>query len=215
MDASVFRLLGEAEQLMRESRRQQLDTLPRHLGQLQVVLAQGRRAFAGLELADLDGVGLDLSDCDLRGSCLRAGRLGQVILRGAQLGGSSLQQALLWGADLSKTQAQASLWHEADLSGARLKGADFSEALLHRCCLRGMLAAGSHWRRARLVEADFRSGLDQLTDLGGADFREADLSFALFQAAQMAEADLRGSCLYGANLAGADLTGANLEGCDL
>ena len=71
---------------------------------------------------------------------------------------------------------------------------------MHRCCLRGVVAAGSSWRQARLVEADFRSGLDQLTDLGHADFAEADLSFAL---------------LEGANLRSCNLRQADLSGCDL
>lgn len=62
-----------------------------------------------------------------------------------------------------------------DLSGSRLQGADFSDAFLHRTCLRGIVAAGSHWVEARLVEADFRSGLDQLTDLRHADLRGCDL----------------------------------------
>jgi uncharacterized protein YjbI with pentapeptide repeats len=129
--------------------------------------------------------------------------------------GCCFQQALLWGADLSDLGAQASQWHEADLSGSRLQQADFSEALMHRCCLRGVIAANSRWCNARLVEADFRSGLDQLTDLGGADFQGADLSFALLQGVQLRGSDLRGACLYGANFSGADLQQADLRGCDL
>lgn len=42
------------------------------------------------------------------------------------------------------------------------------------------MAAASLWQRARLVEADCRAALVQLTDLGRADFRGADLSFAQF-----------------------------------
>jgi len=67
------------------------------------------------------------------------------------------------------------------------------------------VAAGSSRRQVRLVEADFRSGLDQLTDLGHADFAEAGLSFALLEGA-----NLRGSCLYGADLEGACLAGTLL-----
>ena len=63
-----------------------------------------------------------------------------------------------------------------------------------------MVAAGSRWCEARLVEADFRSGLDQLTDLGG-----ADLSFAL----------LNGANLHGANLEGCDLRDTQLNGARL
>ncbi|MFL0791865.1 MAG: pentapeptide repeat-containing protein [Prochlorococcus sp.] len=122
---------------------------------------------------------------------------------------------MIWGADLSKLQASHSFWQDADLSSSRLQGADFSNAFMHRCSFRGVVAADSIWLNARLVEADFRSGLDQLTDLGGANFTDADLSFALFQGAQLHHACLKGSCLYGANFNRADLHGADLRGCDL
>lgn len=39
--------------------------------------------------------------------------------------------------------------------------------------------------RRILVEADFRSALDQLTDLGRDDFRGADLSFDQFNGANL------------------------------
>jgi uncharacterized protein YjbI with pentapeptide repeats len=188
---------------------------PTSLETLRAALAAGERSFPGLKLADLDGVDLDLSGCFLEGGCFKEARFGRASLRAAQVQRCCFQQALLWGADLSALQARGSQWHEADLSGSRLQQADFSVALLHRCCLRGVLAAGSRWREARLVEADFRSGLDQLTDLGRADFQGADLSFALMQQVQLHGADLRGACLYGANLSGADLRQADLRGCDL
>ena len=55
----------------------------------------------------------------------------------------------------------------------------------------------------------------QRTDLGGADFQGADLSFALLQGALLQGSDLRGACLYGANMEGTDLRDADLSGCDL
>ncbi|MCP9888252.1 pentapeptide repeat-containing protein [Cyanobium sp. ATX 6A2] len=189
--------------------------LPTTLVALRQALASGERRFPGLRLGDLDGVDLDLSGCDLQGGCFKEARFGRACLQGANVEGCCFQQSLIWGADLSRLKASHSQWHDADLSGSRLQQADFSGAPLHRCCLRGVVAAGSVWRDARLVEADFRSGLDQLTDLGGADFRHADLSFALLQGAQLHGADLRDCCLYGANFAGADLREADLSGCDL
>lgn len=188
---------------------------PRNLDQLRSALAQGQRRFAELRLRDLDGVDLDLSGCDLRGSCFKEARFGRARFRAARLEGCCFQQALLWGADLSEAAAPRSFWHEADLSGSRLQQGDFCGAVMHRCCLRGVVAAGSRWQQARLVEADFRSGLDQLTDLGRADFRGADLSFALLQGAQLHGADLRDTCLYGTDLRHADLREADLRGCDL
>ena len=139
---------------------------------LRAALEAGERNFQGLRLGGIDGLDLDLSDCNLEGSCFKEARFGHARLRGAQVQRCCFQQALLWGADLSSMQAQGSFWHEADLSGCRLQESNFDRAVMHRCCLRGVVAAGSSWRQARLVEADFRSGLDQLTDLGHADFAE-------------------------------------------
>ena len=189
--------------------------LPRSLDDLRAALAAGQRDFSGLSLADLDGVDLDLAGCNLREGCFLEARFGHARFTGSDLVGCAFQRALLWGADLSMVRARGSLWQEADLSGSRLQGADFSEALLHRACLRGVVAAASLWQRARLVEADFRSGLDQLTDLGRADFRGADLSFAQFNGANLRQACLQEASLYGTDFSGADLRQADLRGCDL
>ena len=73
-----------------------------------------------------------------------------------------------------------------------------------------MIAASSAWHTARLVEADFRSDLDQLTDLSKEDFNNADLSYALLQ-----RTNLLRCCLYGTSFCEADLREADLHGCDL
>ncbi|MCH2565983.1 MAG: pentapeptide repeat-containing protein [Prochlorococcus sp. ALOHA_A2.0_51] len=96
-----------------------------------------------------------------------------------------------------------------------MQKANFSEAVMHRCCLRGVIAASSRWHHTRLVEADFRSGLDQLTDLGKADFNNADLSYALLQRTNLHGANLLRCCLYGTSFCEADLREADLRGCDL
>jgi uncharacterized protein YjbI with pentapeptide repeats len=189
--------------------------LPRSLHDLRVALAAGQREFSGLCLSDFDGVDLDLAGCNLRDGCFLEARFGHARFTGSDLDGCGFQRALLWGADLSTVQARGSFWQEADLSGSRLQGADFSEALLHRACLRGVVAAASLWQGARLVEADFRSGLDQLTDLGRADFQGADLSFAQFHGANLRQACLQEAILYGTDFSGADLREADLRGCDL
>ena len=190
--------------------------LPTSLDSLREALAAGRRQFPGLRLGDLDGVALDLADCDLHGGCFKEARFGRARLARANVEGACLPAGPALGRrPLGSLAAAGSFWHDADLSGARLQGADFGEALMHRCCLRGVLGAGSRWRGTRLVEADFRSGLDQRTDLGGADFQGADLSFALMQGAQLQGSDLRGACLYGTNMVAADLRAADLRGCDL
>ena len=123
-------------------------------------LDNGERIFRMLHLEALDGVNLNLRECDLRGSRFKEARLGQANLSNAVVHGCCFQQALLWGADLSGIQATKTAWQEADLSGSRMQGANFSDALMHRCCFRGVIAAKSKWNETKLVEADFRSGLD-------------------------------------------------------
>ncbi len=185
------------------------------LDELKLAYARGRRVFHSLRLDECDGFRLDLSDSVLNQCSFRAARLGHASFRRINLDKCCFQQALLWGSDLSESCAIGSKWYEADLSGARLQCANFSEAALHRCCLRGVLAAGSCWNNAKLIEADFRSGLDQLTDLGDSDFRDSDLSFALLQGVRLHHASFVGASLYGADLSNADLMCADLSGCDL
>jgi len=97
-----------------------------------------------------------------------------------------------------------------------MQSADFQEVILHRCCLRGVVAQGNRWTAARLVEADFRSGLDQLADLGMACFREPCLSLAGFDGELLMRSDFRKTCLYrAASLRHADLAEADFRHCDL
>ena len=192
-----------------------MPSIPADLAQLRAALAAGQRDLRGLALEGMDGSDLDLSHCWLQGSSFREARFGHARLHRAAVQNGCFQRALLWGADLSGLEATGSSWQEADLSGSRLQGACFDQALLHRACLQGVVAAASRWRQARLVEADFSSGLDQLTDLGGADFEAADLSFAVLQGANLQAANFQKACLYGADLRHCDLRGADLTDCDL
>ena len=158
---------------------------PTNLKELLVALAQGTRSFNSLHLENLDGVKINFSNCDLKGSWFKEARFGHADFSNANIQGCCFQQAILWGANLSGINASQSFWQEADLSGSRLQRADLSDSFMHKCCLRGVLAANSNWYSTRLVEADFRSSLDQLTDLGESNFENSDLSFALLQGANL------------------------------
>ncbi|NDC35449.1 MAG: pentapeptide repeat-containing protein, partial [Synechococcaceae bacterium WB9_2_112] len=91
---------------------------PSNLEQLRAALASGERELRNLHLGEIDGLDLDLSDCNLQGSCFKEARFGHARLTRSQVQGCCFQQALLWGADLSELQAQDSYWHEADLSAS-------------------------------------------------------------------------------------------------
>lgn len=81
-----------------------------------------------------------------------------------------------------------------------MEGCCFQQALLW-----GVLATGSLRRQAGLVEADFRSSLDQLTDLGKANLSGSD----------PAEANLTGCDLRATYRTGAKLEGTRLEDAQL
>jgi len=100
-----------------------------------------------------------------------------------------------------------------------LQGADFSGAAMHLACLRGVPAAGNLWQQARLVEAEFRSSLDEVTDLGRADFTanlwQASVCGAVLYAANFSRAVLRGADLRLVNSRDCPLQGALLEGVSM
>ena len=52
---------------------------------LRAALEAGERNFQGLRLGGIDGLDLDLSDCNLEGSCFKEARFGHARLRGAQI----------------------------------------------------------------------------------------------------------------------------------
>ena len=49
---------------------------------LRAALEAGERNFQGLRLGGIDGLDLDLSDCNLEGSCFKEARFGHARLRG-------------------------------------------------------------------------------------------------------------------------------------
>ena len=71
---------------------------------LRAALEAGERNFQGLRLGGIDGLDLDLSDCNLEGSCFKEARFGHARLRGALVQRCCFQQALLWGADLTRSR---------------------------------------------------------------------------------------------------------------
>ena len=94
------------------------------------LLGEGERIFRMLHLEDLDGVNLNLRECDLQGSRLKEARLGHANLSNSLLNGCCFQQALLWGADLSRIKAINTFWQEADLSGCDLRETKLGQAQL-------------------------------------------------------------------------------------
>ncbi|MFM7652128.1 MAG: pentapeptide repeat-containing protein, partial [Vulcanococcus sp.] len=75
--------------------------LPATLEHLRARLEAGDRRFPSLRLGEIDGLDLDLSACDLHGSCFKEARFGHARLSDANVEGCCFQQSLLWGADLS------------------------------------------------------------------------------------------------------------------
>lgn len=96
---------------------------PTNLEQLSAALARRERSFPGLRLSDLDGVDLDLNDCDLSGGCFKEARFGRANLRDARVEGCCFRQDLLWGGDLRGCALRNVQLCGANLDGAVLEGA--------------------------------------------------------------------------------------------
>ncbi len=60
-----------------------LSQQPTNLIQLRAALAAGNKDLRGLKLGEIDGLDLDLSGCNVDGSCFKEARLGHASLRGA------------------------------------------------------------------------------------------------------------------------------------
>jgi uncharacterized protein YjbI with pentapeptide repeats len=143
-----------------------------------------------LDLTDVNAVGANLIEADLRNTCWNRSDL-----RGAQLMDAELSGATFVGSDISQ---------QANLDGAIARGAILSQANL----------GGSNLSRADLSGANLLSAnvsAAQLaeTNLSGATLVNANLSGAI-----AIGTDFRNASFSGANLANAVLTGADLTGAE-
>ena len=107
--------------------------------------------------------------------------------------------ALFCGSDLTRSHFTAK-WVSGDFSGACLRDASFIKSRCERVSFREAVLAGADFWEANLTYADLRGA-----DLRGTNLRAANLSFA-----QMDEADLRGANLAQATLVKTSLRGARL-----
>jgi len=120
------------------------------------------RSFVGIDLTGANLSGMDFSGCDFSGAHLES-----VDFSGARLAGARFTRAVLTRANLSRADLTGATLTEANLGEAELADADFSGAVLESAVLRG-----AHFARARFRDANLRKA----NLMGGADFREADLS---------------------------------------
>jgi uncharacterized protein YjbI with pentapeptide repeats len=171
----------------------------------QHLLAAG--SFAGINLT-----GADLSGMDFSGRDFSAAQLEGVDFRGCNLSGCRFDHAVLARANLARSNLAGASLREANLGEASLADADFTDAMLDGAILRG-----AHFARARFQGASFqRANL-----MGGADFREADLSGSNAADIVLLDADLQGlvcrntvldrAAFVRCNLSRADFSGASLE----
>jgi uncharacterized protein YjbI with pentapeptide repeats len=142
-----------------------------------------------LDLTDMNAVGVNMIEADLRHTCwdradLRGAQLMRADISGASFLGANLSQQ----ANLDDADARGTVFSEADLSLSNLSGADLSEANL----------LSTDLVQAQLVE----------TNLAGASLGGADLGLTNAFGADFTSADLSGANLAGAVLSGADLSGA-------
>jgi uncharacterized protein YjbI with pentapeptide repeats len=169
---------------------------------------QNQKLQPDLSQADLSKV--VLRDADLSHSDLRETKFYVADLSGANLVGANLENANLYGAKLKSCSLERANFSNANLFGANLGGAEIKEctfdnafmaqASLKQVTVKSKFLAIRIARNANVTS--FRSA-----DLSGADFREADLSWAT----TLQGADLKRARFGGAKLSGADLRGADLS----
>jgi len=163
--------------------------------------------------------GVDLTETNMSGVCLKKVNLSQTDLSrsdlsGTDFGEANLRYADLRRADLSKTNLSDADLTGADLGEANLKMTNLSRANLSEANLNeAALINASHlneavFDRANLSDADLTGVNLSLTSLSGADLSEANLNKANLSGANLNKTNLRGANLSKANLSGADLSGA-------
>lgn len=168
---------------------------------------QKGRPFAGLNLTGADLSGMDFSGCDFSGALLEG-----VDFSRSQLEGCRFDKAVLARANFSHAQAVGASFREANLGHANLADANFTNADLE-----GSILRGAHFARARFVGAN----LQKVNLMGGADFKDGDLSGCNAADVVLLDADLQGlvcrnTCLDRAafvrcNLSRVDFSGASLQ----
>lgn len=142
-----------------------------------------------LDLTDINVVGVNLIEADLRNTCwdrsdLRGAQMMRADVSGASFAGSNLSQQ----ANLDSVDAQGAVFSQANLSQSNLSGADLSDANLLSAELSDALLPTANLAGANLVSANlFRVKAIQT------NFSDADL----------ADANLVQAVLSGANLSGA------------
>ena len=143
-----------------------------------------------LDLTDVNAVGVNLVEADLRNTCWDRSDL-----RGAQMMRSILTGTTFVGSDVSQ---------QASLDGATAQGAFFSQANLTASNL-----SRADLRDANLLAANLSDALLPAANLAGAQLVSANL----FRANAIG-ADFQGASFSGANLENAILSGANLSGAE-
>lgn len=164
-------------------------------------------SFSAIDLTAANLAGMDFAGCDFTAALLEG-----VDFSGCNLAGCRFDKAVLARANLAGASLVGASLREANLGEANLADADFSDAVLEGAILRG-----AHFARARFVGANF----EKVNLMGGADFREADLSGSNAADVVLLDADLRGlvcrnACLDRAafvrcNLSGSDFSGTSFE----
>jgi len=167
-------------------------------------------ALDGAVLAKADFTGADFSKARLFGARFDGTTLSGCLLAGADARGVSGQRTDFSKANLDGADLREAALTDADFTGASCAGMDFRKADAKSLRLSGAACAGARFKGATLH--NLRA--DPATDLGGADFRGADLTRAAMAGACLGKANLTRATLAGADLSRAILTGARLRKAD-
>jgi uncharacterized protein YjbI with pentapeptide repeats len=189
-------------------------------------------------LDDLVALGVDFTNCSLRGAKLRNANLRNANLtdanlegadlHGARLEGATLQGAILTGVDISALNLAPDALEGCivDATAAAFGNAGDIKAILD-AAQRWVETGGARGERGRLDGLDLRvvagafrdrilSGLAAPKAIGvSVDFSRSQLQGAVFDGADLRHANFRGADLRGASFVGAKLAHANLRGANI
>ncbi len=168
---------------------------------------------------DLKGVvfeGTNLKDISLSGSNLE-----NAVFKDVDLEGTVFENANLRGATFENVIFKGTRLFRSHLEGASFKNARFSGACLHSVKAGGANFENALFENTDLSRGDFSKGnfrkakFSETSHLCGANFKEADLTKAVFENTSFDKVIFTGSLMKGVRIKDSRLPGSNFEGADL
>lgn len=170
------------------------------------ILHKGVGAWNQWWKENVNGIGFDLSNADLRSANLNNAIFTFGNLNGVNLSNAQLQNAVFNMSSLSGANFSSANLEGAGFFGARITRANLAGARLVRASMNGADLTASNLEGVQCAEANLSQTICYRTKLAGADFTNAKLFGTRLWQSDLKRAKLHGAFLYGVNLTNSDLT---------